>query len=360
MEVADTSGIDRWLNYLWERGATDLLLTENSPPLVRIDGVLYVIEGEPVLEADVIEDATLRTMRPDIRKSFEETWEVDFSFGWHDLARFRANAFRQKGGVAFALRLIPQAIPTVHDLGLPPVIETFLRKPHGLVLVTGPTGSGKSTSLAAMINYLNENRACHILTIEDPIEYTHQHKRAAVNQRELGVDTHSFGNAMRSALREDPDVLLVGEMRDLETIKLALTIAETGHLVFATLHTNDTSQTVDRIVDVFPPEQQEQIRVQLSGVLLGIISQRLIPRIGGGRVAAFEVLTGTTGIKNLIREGKTRMIRNVVGTGQKDGMQLIEHSLGDLINAGLISHEDAIAVSLYPEEIKTGLSAQAV
>lgn len=251
-----------------------------------------------------------------------------------------------------ALRLIPYHIPSFEELGMPAVVERLCALRHGLVLVTGPTGSGKSTTLASIIDRINTERACHVLTIEDPIEYVHKHKRSAVNQRELGEDTPTFEGALRAALREDPDVLLVGEMRDLETIQLALTIAETGHLVFATLHTNDTSQALDRIVDVFPSDRQQQIRVQLAGSLSAIVYQQLMPREGGGRVAAFEVLVATYPVRNLIKEGKTRQIRNVLTTGQRDGMQTFEMSLSELVAQGMITHEDATTRSVYPNEIR--------
>jgi twitching motility protein PilT len=250
-----------------------------------------------------------------------------------------------------ALRLIPYDLPDLEFLGVPPVVRDFTTLPQGLVLVTGPTGSGKSTTLAALIDRINSTRPCHILTIEDPIEYVHRHKLAAVNQREVGTDTESFPRALRSALREDPDVLLVGEMRDLETIQTALTIAETGHLVFATLHTNDTAQALDRIVDVFPGDQQAQIRVQLANALTGIVYQRLLPRRDGGRVAAYEVLLATSAVRNLIREGKTRQLRNILSTGGREGMQTIEQSLTALVAAGTVDHATAVAASIFPNEV---------
>jgi twitching motility protein PilT len=277
--------------------------------------------------------------------------EIDFSFNWEGQARFRANAYHQRGSVALSLRLIPYRIPSFDDLRLPAVLRSWVNMPQGLVLVTGPTGSGKSTTLAAMIDEINRTRPCHIITAEDPIEYVHRHQRAAVSQREIGLDTDSFAHALRSALREDPDVLLVGEMRDPETIQTALTIAETGHLVFATLHTNDAGQAIDRIVDVFPGEKQAQIRVQLAGSLTGIVSQRLLPRISGGRVAAFEVLTATFAVRNLVREGKTSQLRNLLTTGSKFGMQTLEQSLSELVVAGLVHYEEAVVHSLFPGDI---------
>jgi twitching motility protein PilT len=253
--------------------------------------------------------------------------------------------------VAVALRLIPYELPALDDLGVPPAVQTFTQLPQGLVLVTGPTGSGKSTTLAALVDRINSTRACHVLTIEDPIEYVHRHKLAAVNQREVGTDTDSFPQALRSALREDPDVLLVGELRDLETIRTALTIAETGHLVLATLHTNDSAQALDRVVDVFPGDQQAQIRVQLASVLTGIVYQRLLPRVGGGRVAAHEVLVATNAVRNMIREGKTRQLRNMLATGSRDGMQTLEQALSALVAAGTVEYDVAVGASLYPHEV---------
>jgi twitching motility protein PilT len=248
--------------------------------------------------------------------------------------------------------MIPYEIPGFADLGIPPVVERLVNLPMGLVVVTGPTGSGKSTSLAAMLDYINRNRRCHIVTIEDPIEYVHANHHSAVSQREVGTDTESFHRALRSVLREDPDVLLVGEMRDLESIAAALTIAETGHLVFATLHTNDSAQALDRIVDIFPSDRRDQIQVQLSSTLEGVIYQRLVPRVGGGLIAAYEVLTANHAVRNLVREGKTRQLRNVISTHQADGMQTLEMALSDLIGAGIIDYEAALKVSLYPKEIE--------
>jgi twitching motility protein PilT len=287
----------------------------------------------------------------ELGERLHEEREVDFAFGWRDRARMRGNAFHQQGTVAMALRLIPREIPTFEDLGLPPIVDDLVRLPQGLILVTGPTGSGKSTSLASMLNVINEQRACHIVTIEDPIEYVHVHKRSAVNQRQVGSDTLSFASGLRAAFREDPDVLLVGEMRDNETIQTALTIAETGHLVFATLHTNDAAQTLDRIVDVFPGEQQAQIRVQLAGSLQCVISQRLLPRVGGGRVAAFEVLLATFAVRNTVRDGRTNQLRNIMATSSAQGMLTLEQSLAQLVIGGQVSYEEAVTHSLFPNEI---------
>jgi twitching motility protein PilT len=259
-----------------------------------------------------------------------------------------------------ALRLIPRRIPTMAELGIPPVVRNFVSLHQGLILVTGPTGSGKTTTMASLVDQINADRACHIITIEDPIEYVHEHRRAIVNQREVGLDTMSFADALRSSLREDPDVLLVGEMRDLESIRFALTIAETGHLVLASLHTNDTAQALARIVDVFPAEQQDQIRLQLAAALTGIVYQRLLPRIGGGLIAAHEVLVANVAVRNLIKEGKIHQLRNALMTGQREGMVTFEHSLNTLIAAGAVSYEEATVRSLYPKELRAPIHEPAV
>jgi twitching motility protein PilT len=349
----DYAPIEDYLDILWERGGTDLLITAGSPIRMRVDGSMTVVPDAPVLDEAKASELVLQVLGSEIGPVLRSSRrEVDFSFSWGDRARFRGNAFHQQGGFALSLRMIPFRIPSFDELGLPDVMERFARLPQGLVLITGPTGSGKSTTLASIIDYINTWRPCHILTVEDPIEYVHVHKTAAVNQREVGVDTDSFPAALRSALREDPDVILVGEMRDLETIQFALTIAETGHLVFATLHTNDAAQALDRISDVFPADRQDQIRVQLAASLQGVVSQRLIPRIDGGMVAAFEVLVANNAMRNLVREGKTHQIRNVVATSMRDGMRTLEASLSDLVAAGLISYEEALARCMYPKEIR--------
>jgi twitching motility protein PilT len=348
----DLSSIEPYLTVLALHNATDLHLTAGAPPLLRIDGKLTPVD-EPPLDAVRVEQLVLGLISGELRERFYRDKELDFSFSWREQIRFRANVFRQQGTVALALRAIPFDIPTFDELGLPPIMEYFAGLPQGLLLVTGPTGSGKSTTQASVIDFINHTRQCHILTIEDPIEYVHVHRRAAVNQREVGIDTDSFERALKSALREDPDVVLVGEMRDAETMQFALTIAETGHLVFATLHTNDAATALDRIVDVFPADRQAQIRVQLAASLAGVVSQRLIPRIGGGMVAAFEVIVATNPVRNLIRDGKTHQLRNIVATNMRDGMQTMETALNALVEAGVITHEDAIDRSLYPREIKT-------
>src|SRR4051794_23715787 len=346
-----SAAIDPWITELWERGGTDLLLTAGAPPLLRVDGQMQPYDNLPPLSPADLDKIVAQVLGEDLMAKFDFEGEVDFSFSWKEQARFRGNAFRQRHSSALALRLIPFHIPSFDELGLPDIASKFVNLPLGLVLVTGPTGSGKSTTLASMIEYINENRACHIITIEDPIEYMHHHKKSAVNQREIGEDSTSFERALKSVLREDPDVLLLGEMRDLESIQAALTIAETGHLVFATLHTNDTAQALDRIVDVFPPESRRQVQVQLSHVLSAVIYQRLLPRTEGGLVAAFEVMIGNSAVRNLVREGKTAQLRNVVSTHQSIGMQTLESSLSVLVRDGVVAYEDAAALSLYPKEI---------
>ncbi len=345
------STIDRMLELLWNAGGTDLQLTVGARPTIRVHGELFPIVDDPILTPADTEHLLAELLDDDRLASFADGHEHDFSFSWQDLGRVRGNAFRQQGAVAIALRLIPREVPTMSGLGLPPVLFDLIKQHQGLILFTGPTGSGKSTSLAAMINQLNHDRACHIITIEDPIEYVHVHQRSLVNQREVGTDTPSFAQALRAVLREDPDVLLVGEMRDLESIRFALTIAETGHLVLATLHTNDTAQSLARIVDVFPGDQQAQIRTQLAAALSGIVYQRLIPRTGGGMVAAYEVLLANTAARNLIKEGKTHQLRNILVTGQREGMVTLEQSLNALLAGGFISYEAAMSRSLYPNEI---------
>jgi len=343
--------IEPWLEELWAANGTDLLLTAGAPPLVRIDGRIMPVKGEEPLTAARAERIILGVMGDDLVVKFREEREVDFAFSWREQARLRCNAFHQRDTCALALRVIPYEIPGFDELGIPPAIERLVNLPMGLVIVTGPTGSGKSTTLAAMLDYINRHRSCHIVTIEDPIEYVHGNHNSAVSQREVGSDTESFPRALRSALREDPDVLLVGEMRDLESIATTLTIAETGHLVFATLHTNDSAQAIDRIVDIFPAERRDQIQVQLASTLEGVVYQRLVPRIGGGLVAAYEVLFATHAVRNLVREGKTRQLRNVISTHQTEGMQTLEMALTHLISLGLIDYETAMKVSIFPKEV---------
>ncbi len=345
-------GIDAYLQVLVDRGASDLILTAGAPPTMRKDGDLVAI-AEEALRPDQIEQIGHEVLSSDRWARFMEEGDLDFSFNWMGRARFRINAFKQRGSVGLALRLIPYKIPSFDALGVPPVIRGLTRLHQGLILVTGPTGSGKSSTLAAMVNDIVATRPCHVITIEDPIEYVYRHQAGIVEQREVGADARSFAEALRASLRQTPDVLLIGEMRDLETISAAITIAETGHLVLATLHTNDTTQAVDRIVDVFPAEQQQQVRVQLSNTLAAVIYQQLLPRRDGpGRVAAFEVLLNTMAVQNLIKEGKTRQLRNVLETSSKDGMNTMERSLGDLIKAGLVDYSLAVARATHPEELR--------
>ena len=309
------------------------------------------IAREP-LRAEQTERLARELLSPERWETFQGRGDLDFSFNWQGRARFRINVFRQRGSVGMALRLIPYQIPNYDQLGVPAVVRGLTSLPQGLILVTGPTGSGKSSTLAAMVNDVLATRPCHVITIEDPIEYVYRHQIGIVEQREVGADVRSFPDALRAALRQTPDVLLIGEMRDLETITTAITVAETGHLVLATLHTNDTTQAVDRMVDVFPAEQQQQVRVQLSSTLAAVIYQQLLPRRGGGRVAAFEVLLNTFAVQNLIKEAKTRQLRNVIATSAKEGMVTMERSLVDLIRAGLVDPAHAAARSQYPEELK--------
>jgi twitching motility protein PilT len=343
--------LDAWLGVLHERNGTDILLTEGCCPLLRVDGELVPLEGAEPLSAEDIQDIARKQVDDTNGDRVHAMTEVDFSFSWQEKARIRANAFYQRGACSLSIRRIPMDIPTPEELGLPEAMASILRSPSGLVLVTGPTGSGKSTSMASMIDVINRHRRCHIVTIEDPIEYMHANHKAAVSQREVGTDTESFEHALRAVLREDPDVVLIGEMRDLESISAALTIAETGHLVVTTLHTNDSAQSIDRIVDVFPAERRNQIQVQLAGTLLGVLYQRLLPKIDGGMVAAYELMVGVPAVRNLVREGKTRQLRNVVATHRVDGMQTLEHALNALVAQGLIDYDHAVEASLYPQDI---------
>jgi twitching motility protein PilT len=336
-----------------EQNASDLHLTVGSPPMVRVRGDLRALDQYPVLSSKDTRDVVYGILSNDQRKRLEEDWQVDFSYSVPRMGRFRVNAYMQRASVGAAFRLIPSEIKSVDQLGLPTVVHEFVKKPRGFVLVTGPTGSGKSTSLAAMIDEINQTRSDHILTIEDPIEFLHRHKKCMVNQREIGNDAQTFELGLKAALRQDPDVILVGEMRDLETISTALTAAETGHLVFATLHTQDTAQTIDRIIDVFPPHQQQQVRVQLSVALQGIVTQQLLPTAdGSGRVAACEVLALTPAVRNLIREGKTHQIHSVLQTGGAKGMLAMDASLAQLVRAGKITRELAEQRSSTPEELR--------
>jgi twitching motility protein PilT len=344
--------MDDLLKTTVERNASDLHLAVGLPPMLRISGKLTPTEY-PRLLADDTKRLIYAILNDRQKERFEKNWELDCSHGVRGFGRFRVNVFRQRGCVGATLRAIPTIIPSRQELNLPPIIEELGSKPHGLILVTGATGQGKSTTLACMLDTINSERADHIMTIEDPIEYIHQHKKSLVNQREVGQDTLSWSSALRSCLREDPDVILVGEMRDLDTIGGTLTAAETGHLVFSTLHTSDAAQTVDRVVDVFPPHQQQQIRVQLASVLEAVFSQQLIPHATGvGRVPAIEVMIATSAIRNLIREGKTHQIYNSLQTGSKHGMQTMEQSLLDLYLNKQITLEDAVNHTMHPEDMR--------
>ena len=335
-----------------ELGGSDLHLSIGSPPQVRVDGHLRRLEL-PVLTPDVVKSLCYSVLTDAQKKKFEETWELDLAFGLCGVGRFRCNVFNQKGAVGAVYRLIPEKIRPLEELGLPPVLSELADRPRGLVLVTGPTGSGKSTTLAAMIDRINQAKPAHILTIEDPIEYLHQHKRALVNQRELFSDTQSFTLALRAALREDPDVVLVGEMRDLETMEAAMKLAETGHLTMATLHTNSAAQTITRIIDAFPAHQQAQIRTQLSLVLEGIVCQALLPKASGnGRVAALEILVANPAIRNLIRDDKIHQIYGTMQAGQeKFGMQTMNQSLARLVERRVITRDVAFATSSNRDEL---------
>lgn len=329
------------LDEVLRRDASDLHLQAGLPAMLRIDGGLEKVESPIVLKPTDIHGLLYAILDDQQKKLLEQDLELDFSFAYGNLGRFRVNAFHEKGNLAVALRLIPNQIRTIEELGLPKVVESFTEIPHGLVLVTGPTSSGKSTTLAAMLDKINTEKARHIITIEDPIEYQHHHKQSIIVQREVHFDTRSFGSALRSALREDPDVVLIGEMRDLETIATAITVAETGHLVLATLHTNSASQSIDRMVDVFPPHQQQQIRIQLSSVLQGVVSQRLVPMVGGGRVVATEVLVVNSAVRNIIRQAKTYQIDAVIQTGAEEGMHSMDSTLVRLVHEGKVAYEEA-------------------
>jgi twitching motility protein PilT len=343
--------IELLLEEVIKKKASDLHLQVGLPPMLRVDGALTPVQGGKVLDEEAVEGLIFAILDEDQKQILLKDKEFDFSFAFGDLGRFRVNAFHERGNLAAALRLIPNEIASVQSLGLPPVLEKFTEYPRGLVLITGPTGSGKSTTLAALVDKINQERAVHIITIEDPIEFTHKSNKAVVVQREVHYDTYSFSAALRSSLRQDPDVVLIGEMRDLETISAAITIAETGHLVFATLHTNSASQSVDRMIDVFPPHQQPQVRAQLANILMAICSQRLIPAIGGGRIAAAEILVATPAVRNIIREGKSHQLEAVIQTGAEHGMQSMDKTLVQLIHNGTITYEEARNFAVDLEEL---------
>ncbi len=333
--------IENLLEECVQRKASDIHIQYGLPPILRIDGALVPVANAPALDEEMVKNLIFATIDDDQQAIYLKDKEFDYSFAFGDIARFRVNIFHERGKMAAAFRLIPNEIKTIGELGVPPIVESFADYPRGLVLVTGPTGSGKSTTLAALINKINREKAKHIITIEDPIEFTHKSDQSIVVQREVHYDTFSFAAALRSALREDPDVVLIGEMRDLETIKSAITIAETGHLVFATLHTNSAAQSIDRMVDVFPSHQQPQVRSQLSNMLMAICSQRLVPAVGGGRVVAAEVMIANSAVRALIREGKTFQLDTAIQTGVSEGMQTMDHTLAKLIQTGVISYDSA-------------------
>lgn len=343
--------IQELLTEMVKRGGSDLHITAGAPPLIRLSGRLTPL-GTDTLKPDETMRMTYSLMNEMQKKSFEQTKECDFSFGIVNLARFRANAYLQRGCVALALRIIPLEIKTFKELGLPPIMADFTTRPSGLVLVTGATGSGKSTTLAAMIDKINKERHEHILTVEDPIEFLHKHQGCMINQREVGNDTFSFSQALKMALRQDPDVVLIGEMRDLDTMRAAMTIAETGHLTFATLHTNSAVQTINRIVDAFPKGEQQTVRTQLSFVLQGVICQTLLPKIGGGRVMCYEVMNVTPGIRALIRDDKVHQIDSMIEIGQKFGMNSMNMRLCELIAERKVDRFDGIAKSPNPEQLE--------
>lgn len=341
MTVSKDIRIETLLEDVIRKKASDLHIQVGLPPMLRIDGALAPIAGFDPLDEEKVEKLVFAILDQDQQQILMKDKEFDFSFAFGDLGRFRVNAFHERGNLAAALRLIPNEIKTIAELGMPAVVSNFSAYPRGLVLVTGPTGSGKSTTLAALVDSINADKSHHIITIEDPIEFTHKSKKSVVVQREVHYDTYSFSAALRSSLRQDPDVVLIGEMRDLETISAAITIAETGHLVFATLHTNSAAQSIDRMIDVFPPHQQPQIRAQLSNILMAICSQRLVPMIGGGRAVAAEILVATPAVRNIIREGKTHQLDAVIQTGGDQGMQSMDKTLVSLVQAGQVTYEEA-------------------
>jgi twitching motility protein PilT len=344
--------LEQALDCLLEQAGSDLLISAGTAPQIRKDGSLVPI-GEPAAKLSAADtEAMLRSLLDEGRwQELQLRRNVDFSFTWQNRVRIRGNAFFQRGSLAAAFRMLPLVIPTFEELGAPDALYDLIARHQGLVLVTGPTGSGKSTTQAAMIDYINRTRHCHVITVEDPIEYVHRHQSAVVDQREIGSDAPTFAEALRSVFREDPDVVLIGEMRDLETISSALTIAETGHLVLATLHTNDSSQAMDRILDGFPAVQQEQVKVQLAACLAGVVYQQLLPAVGGGRVAAFEVLIASAAVRALIKDGKTNQIRNFLQNSAREGSQTLEKSLSQLLKIGMVTERDARSRSLYPDEI---------
>lgn len=351
MQITLDPTMKKLLDLAIERKASDLHLTVGVPPTIRIDGKLSAVPDEPVLTVETVSKLIQSFMTTEQLERLKIRKEVDFSFGYQDM-RFRTNTYFQKGNLAASLRLIPKLIKSINELGLPPILEKFTNPSQGFFIITGPTGHGKSTTLAAMINHINHSRSEHIITIEDPVEYVFEHDKSIISQREVGSDTNSFARALRSSLREDPNVVLVGEMRDLETIDAALTLAETGHLVYTTLHTNSAAQTADRIVDVFPPHQQQQVRMQLANVLLGVVSQRLIPRTSGGRIVACEIMVANSAVRATIREGKTHQLPNIIQTSAAEGMITLDKVLAELVSKGEITIDNALTWSLDPKAFK--------
>ncbi len=347
--------IDKLLQTVVNRKASDLHIAVGQPPVIRLDGKMKRLETKSLEPEDTV--ALMKAITPErCQQELQEVGGSDFGFAFGDQARFRVSVFKQKGYVGMVLRQIPNKLLNFKDLGTPPVLAKLCERPRGLILVTGPTGSGKTTTLAAMVDYINENYEHHIITIEDPVEFYHQHKKSTVNQRELGVDVPTFAEAIRRALRQDPDVILVGEMRDLETIETAITAAETGHIVLGTLHTTGAQGTVNRIIDVFPTNQQEQIRTQLSTSIIGILSQALLPKIGGGRVAAYEMLVVTPAVANLIRENKTFRITSTIQTGAKLGMQLLDDHMFKLWRDGIVEKKEVLMKANNPEELASKIA----
>lgn len=351
MAAAQQPRIEILLEEVIKKKASDLHIQVGLPPMLRVDGQLLAISGTETLTEEAVEALIFAILDEDQKQILLKDKEFDFSFAFGDLGRFRVNAFHERGNLAAALRLIPNEILTIEQLGLPPIVSKFAEYPRGLVLVTGPTGSGKSTTLAALLHKINMERAAHVVTIEDPIEFTHTSQKSVIVQREVHYDTYSFSAALRSSLRQDPDVVLIGEMRDLETIAAAITIAETGHLVFATLHTNSAAQSIDRMIDVFPPHQQPQVRSQLANILMAICAQRLMPAIGGGRIAAAEILVATPAVRNIIREGKSHQLEAVIQTGAEFGMQSMDKTLVNLIHNGTVTYEEARMIAVDIDEL---------
>lgn len=345
--------IDDILRRMVEFKASDVHLRVPSPPVFRIDGNLVVQEEFPALTQEILTTLFEHITSPEQRQAFDRERELDFAYSVPGLARYRVNVMQQRGTLSMAFRVVPFKILTVEELGLPQVCKQLILKPRGLILVTGPTGSGKSTTMAAMLDYLNETKSCNVITIEDPIEYLHRNKKCLIAQRDLGDDTHSFDAALKHSLRQDPDVIVVGEMRDTETMSIAIRAAETGHLVMGTLHTRDAAQTVDRIIDMFPPGQQSQIRLQVSQSIEGILSQALLPMASGkGRVGAFEIMLANAAVRNLIRDGRTYELPNVIQLNNKDGMQTLDQSLADLVKRNAVSKEEALSKSSNPERLQ--------